>query len=560
MVDSVHPTPSPGVLARSRNAWALPPGSVRIALLVFAGYYLGARLGLALTFLPLPISVLWPPNAILLGALVLLPTSAWWIVLAAAFPAHLLAELHDGIPLVMVLSWYASNLAEALVGASLVRAALKGAAPFATLRGMVIFIISAYSAAILSSFLDSALVILNQWGDVPYWDLLRRRALSNMASALVVASVVIAWGAADRTPLPKAHRARVLEAGALAAGLALVAGLAFNTDSAWFAPCAPIPFLLWAAMRFGMRCTSAAFAAVAFAAIWGAGHGMGVLATAASPLDVTRTVQLFLLCVGTVLFCFAAAADQHRRAQASLAELRFRLVQASRLAALGEMAGSIAHEISQPMSAILTNVEAAQAMLAAGRLGDAQLRGILADVRDDDLRAVQIVHHIRDLARQREPQLCDFDLVAQVNAVISLTRPLARHRGMAIDARCEGALVVHGDPINVQHALANFIANAMDAMADTPEEQRRVQVDVAALPDAAVVSVRDWGHGIPADALEKVFEPFFTTKKDGMGLGLSISRSLVTAQGGRIWAQNNPDRGATVCFTVPHARMPGVPV
>jgi two-component system, LuxR family, sensor kinase FixL len=130
---------------------------VHIALLVFAGYYLGARLGLALTFHPSPISALWPPNAIVFAAMIMVPPRSWWVVAAAAFPAHLLSELQDGIPIGMALCWYVSNVAEGMIGAGFLRLLVGDSNPFVRTRGVMLFVLVAIVAAVLSSFLDAAL-------------------------------------------------------------------------------------------------------------------------------------------------------------------------------------------------------------------------------------------------------------------------------------------------------------------------------------------------------------------------------------------------------------------
>src|SRR6187401_509975 len=129
-----------------------------IAILVFSGYYLGAHLGLALTFEPLPISVLWPPNAALFAALLLLPVRTWWLVAAAALPAHLLSELPAGIPLGMTLCWYVSNMSEAVLGAVLLRRFAAEERPFDSPHFVLVFLLASTTAAVLSSFLDAGFV------------------------------------------------------------------------------------------------------------------------------------------------------------------------------------------------------------------------------------------------------------------------------------------------------------------------------------------------------------------------------------------------------------------
>jgi signal transduction histidine kinase len=279
---------------------------------------------------------------------------------------------------------------------------------------------------------------------------------------------------------------------------------------------------------------------------------VGALASP-SPLAATHAVQLLLLCLGWALLCLAAASEEHQRDQDSLADLRDRLSHAARLSSMGELSASIAHEINQPMSAILANVDTAQALLAKGELDDPQLRAILHDLRDDDLRAVQIVRHMRNFAKKHAAESHDFDAAEEVRMALRVLAPLARRRRVALGCRSDGPLQVHGDPVHVQQTLMNLVLNAMDALERTPAAERLVSVHLAAAADAGQVAVRDTGPGFAPAVLPQVFEPFFTTKSEGSGLGLSIARTLVEAQGGRIWAENNAGRGATVTFTIPLA-------
>jgi two-component system, LuxR family, sensor kinase FixL len=664
----------PVLVAASQGA-RLNPGWPRIVLFVFAGYYLGARLGLALTFAPLPISVLWPPNAVLFAAMLVLPAGCWWLVAAAALPAHLLSELQVGIPPAMVVCWYVSNVSEALIGACVVRAAMGEGNPFTSVRGVLLFLAACTAAAVISSFLDSAFVVLNGWGQSGYWTLWSNRVVSNITADLVVVPAIAAWLLARGTPFPRGD-----EAALVFGGLALAMLVVVNSSLATAFPaaqvCVPVPFLLWAAFRFGPRGSGTAFAIAALAIIWSAGHGIGALALR-SPLENAHSVQLYLLCIGPTLLFLAASADQMRRGVESLrvSEKRFQLVleatsevvyerdlasgalwwsrdglahfgyartdalrdftsladlvhsedlprataardaalagertlwdaeyrvrrangtyahvhekgfivrdsagratsmigaltdtterhdteelaqrlaQASRLTAMGELAASIAHEINQPISAILNNVDAAQALMDAGRATDADMREILDAIREDDLRASEIVGHIRGLANKRNTQVETLDMNALARGVIRLALPAARRRGVMIQSSCVALPPVRGDRIHLQQVLLNLLFNAMDAMREVPVEERVLSVTARACgADGVEVAVRDRGHGIPDGQMARIFDSFFTTKPDGMGLGLSIAHSLVTANGGRIWAQNNAGNGATFHFTIP---------
>jgi integral membrane sensor domain MASE1 len=151
------------------------------AITVAAGYYLAAQVGLAFTFPPHPISVLWPPNALLLAGLLLTPARLWWLMLAAALPAHLAAELQGGVPLAMVLGWFASNCSEALLGAACIRRFVPGPLRFDSFRDTGMFLtFGVLAAPIASSFLDAALVKLIGWGQGDYWYLVRMRGFSNV--------------------------------------------------------------------------------------------------------------------------------------------------------------------------------------------------------------------------------------------------------------------------------------------------------------------------------------------------------------------------------------------
>lgn len=228
------------------------------------------------------------------------------------------------------------------------------------------------------------------------------------------------------------------------------------------------------------------------------------------------------------------------------------LAHAARLATAGQLTAAIAHEINQPLSAILSNAEAAELMLAAEPPPIDEVRQILADIRSDDLRASEVIRRLRGLLGKHAPEMGPLDLNALAADVLGLLAVEARRRGVAMDMEFGELPPVHGDRVQLQQALLNLILNAMDAMDDIPRALRRVTVRTAANGnDGVEVAVSDAGHGIPAARLPHIFDSFATSKQDGMGLGLSITRSIVEAHGGKIHAENNPGTGATFRFTLP---------
>jgi PAS domain S-box-containing protein len=230
------------------------------------------------------------------------------------------------------------------------------------------------------------------------------------------------------------------------------------------------------------------------------------------------------------------------------------LAHVERLAVVGELTGSIAHEVTQPLTAILANAEAAERQLRSPAPPLDEIRAILADIRHDDLRASEVLQRMRALLRKREPVISTFRTDGLVADVLALIRAEARRRRVTVETSADPTPDVDGDRVLLQQVLLNLIMNGMEAMSAVSEDRRRLDVCSEREGSAHVrISVSDRGEGIPPDSLARVFESFYTTKEHGMGLGLPIARSIVELHDGRIWAENRPDGGARFCFTLPIA-------
>jgi PAS domain S-box-containing protein len=270
------------------------------ALAVSIAYFLGAELGFALTPQPNPVSTLWPPNAMLLGALLLAPKRSWPLLIAAVFPAHLLSELNSGVPIGMVLSWFVSNCAQALIGAAILRRYIDGPIRLDNVRRVALFVVGgAIGPALLSSFLDAGLVKLNHFGTDNYWDIWSARFFSDVLTILAIVPVMVTWGA----KLPIRWRAipprRAIEAAWLAVGLALVCLFVFEQPTGGLTSMpallfAPLPFLFWASVRFGPAGVSSSLLVFALVSVWGAIHGRGPF-DERSIADNVFSLQLFLI-------------------------------------------------------------------------------------------------------------------------------------------------------------------------------------------------------------------------------------------------------------------------
>ncbi len=229
------------------------------------------------------------------------------------------------------------------------------------------------------------------------------------------------------------------------------------------------------------------------------------------------------------------------------------LAQASRLAALGELTAMVAHEVNQPLCAILNNAEAAEIMLSSGKASPEELREILADIRKDDLRADAAIRGIRSLLHRREYEPQPVNLGETIRHVFQMIAGDALHRRVPIRHTLPDDLPgVSGDRSYLEQVLVILMVNGMDAMRETPETARELVVSASWRAGAPVeIAVQDRGHGIPAASMPQLFDSFYTTKSDGMGMGLSIARSMINAHGGRIWAENRPEGGAVFRFTLP---------
>jgi PAS domain S-box-containing protein len=247
---------------------------------------------------------------------------------------------------------------------------------------------------------------------------------------------------------------------------------------------------------------------------------------------------------------------ERKRTESELRRQREELAHVTRVSTMGELSASLAHELNQPLTAILSNAQAAQRFLATGPADVDELHEILDDIVQDDSRASEVIQRMRALVKKEQPAFAPLDLAGVIRDVTALIHSDAILHGVRIVLEVDPGLPpVRGDKVQLQQVVVNLLLNAFAAMRDTPANERVVAVRLQLEGVLTVkVSVRDAGTGLAGDKLDQIFQPFYTTKRDGLGMGLSISRSIIEAHGGRLWAENNSDRGATFYFTVPAVR------
>jgi signal transduction histidine kinase len=255
--------------------------------------------------------------------------------------------------------------------------------------------------------------------------------------------------------------------------------------------------------------------------------------------------------------------ERRRRRRAEIDSRRHLVAMAhlDRRAAMGELATSLAHELNQPLNAILQNAGVAQMLLTShavpAALGD--MADIISDIRKDDIRASEVIRRMRGLLQKHELESRPVDVNEVAQDTIAIVRPDARAREIHLDMElAHDVRPILGDRVHLQQVLLNLLLNAVDAVAAVPPERRRVRVSTRQRDGDVRLAVADTGRGIPADRISEIFEPFYTTKSEGrgMGMGLAIARSIVEAHGGRMAAENNAGGGATVWFSVPASQGP----
>ena len=265
---------------------------------------------------------------------------------------------------------------------------------------------------------------------------------------------------------------------------------------------------------------------------------------------------------GTIVEWYAASPDiedlsraeeELRQREAHLRDAQVELAHANRVTATGQLAASIAHEVSQPIAAALTNASAASRWLGAEPPDLDEVRLALDRIIRDGSRASDVIGRIRALVRKAAPRHDQLNINEEMLEVIELTRSELRSNGTSLQTQlADGLPLVQGDRIQLQQVMLNFILNAVEAMSGSSETTRQLLIRTERDgPDGVLVAVEDSGPGIKPESLDRLFDPFYTTKPGGMGMGLSICRSIIEAHGGRVWATTNEPQGAVFQFTLP---------
>lgn len=650
-----------------------------------ACYYGATQIAWALCFPNSKVSLFFPPHAVLVSILLLVPTRHWWVYTLAAAAAHFLATQQAHWPPLYALHCEAFDAVQNVATAALIRIFIKSPLNAITLRDAIVFVLVAVVIVPFgTAFWGAAFTISNHFGTY-YWIEWRNLGISNAVTAVVLVPAILLGVRRLAGPWPKVALARLLEATLLGIGLLTVGVFAFDTlpagpEASPIFLYAPIPFLVWAALRFGLGGTSASILVITFQAIWGTMHGRGPFLMQ-SPAENALALQMFLLVTAVPLLFLAILLEDERRSQSAFreSEVRFRnvadtapvliwmsdpdkkgiffnkgwleftgrtvdqelgsgwlegihaedlahcldvcgtafrkrepftveyrlrhkdgeyrwlldtgtprfesdgtflgyigsciditerrqaeldhqlqsteLARVGRLAVMGELAASLAHEVNNPLGAMVTNASAGQRLLSHGQLRTDELRELLADIVSDGQRARQVIESIRNMVRKSETSHSLVDITDVIRDVLRIVRADAIARKVSLIAEVDlNAGVVMADRVQLLQVLLNLTMNAFEALSVIRAEARRVVIRADRVQDGKIcVSVRDAGPGFPSGLADQLFEPFFSTKTEGTGMGLAIARSIIEAHGGTLSAENCSDGGALFTICLPEA-------
>ena len=246
------------------------------------------------------------------------------------------------------------------------------------------------------------------------------------------------------------------------------------------------------------------------------------------------------------------AEDERARNLLQLQEQRVELAHLGRAAAAGALSGALAHELKQPLSAILSNAQAGQKYLRRADIDREELGEILLDIEGAGRRAGEVIHHLRNLLHRGEQHFELVHLESVIDDVLHLIHSdlVARNVRVALGPMGNVPAIL-ADKVQLQQVVLNLLNNAADAMSSIEPRDRKIVIAASAVDDRVHLVVSDSGCGFGTQNPDRIFKPFVTTKRNGLGLGLSISKSIVETHGGRIWAENNPDGGAALHLELP---------
>jgi signal transduction histidine kinase len=495
-----------------------------LALLVAIGYYTGSRIGFLFTPAQTPIATFWPPNAILLAAFLLAPTRMWWAFLLAVLPAHFLIQSQVGVPLLTSLGWFVGNAGEALIAAACIRFFNKDERLFESVRGVAIFLVfGVFLSTLLTSFLDAAVVVLTGRAS-GYWMLWTTRLSSNVLAQLTIVPSIVIITQNGTSWIRKTSPAKAFEAGLLAVAIVFASVLAFGTSNASSIPAliyAPLPLLIWSAVRFGVGAVSGSALLVALISLWDAIQGRGLLAGTSLPQDVLF-LHTLLAVFAAPLMLMAAIIAERQRSDESLRDSRNKLIQAQEQDHY-RIARGLRDDIVQQITLVGLNLE--QLRDESGPYAKPRL-----DKLYDQLSGVS--EATRDLSQDLYPFAVEY--LGLASALRKLCRDTGAVSHIAITFKEESAPA--SIPTDASRRLYRVAHEALRNIVKHSRAQRAA-IELRVSSGRVLLRIADDGVGMNPEFSE--------------GLGLTSMREQLLSLSGTFTIKSASSKGTTIEASVP---------
>jgi signal transduction histidine kinase len=546
-------------------------GRIALAMAVGLAYFAVAQVtDIGLVLQPGSISVFWPAAGVSSGALIVLGSRGRWPAAAGIALGEMATSLTAPQEF-----WHAPwviaavtlcDTAEPLIIAGLVARYFGSDFVLDRVRNVLGFLAAAVVGVTTSSLGAAVTLRLALGPPVTVLAAAENWFASVFVGIITVAPLVIEVAGAVRHPPP---RSDFIEGAAALMALAAVTAVTILLPRGVWEVLLPVawslPILLWVAARTRPMFAAAGAFLVSITIVWTTSFGIGHFGDASFPVyDRVLGAQTAIFFVAISAYVLAALFAERReseawmraqRAEASLQTVQAELTRVSRVTTLGQLTASIAHEIAQPIGSAHNNAHAALNFLDRQPPDLGEVREALASVVGDADRARDIIDRIRDNIKKAPPRKLHFDPNETLNEVLVLARNAITKNGVSVQTRlAEGLRPVYADRVQLQQVISNLILNAVEAMGSVEAGTRELLISTERRQaDGVLVAVRDSGPGIDPAHLERVFDAFYTTKSSGVGMGLSICRSIIGAHGGRLWAEANEPQGAVFQFTLPGA-------
>jgi len=501
--------------------------TISTALLVGIAYYIGNRIGFALTPTGQPNSTFWPPNAVLLAAFLLAPRRTWWTFLLAVLPAHLLAQLQIGVPLATATGWFITNTSEALIGAFCITQLAPKNRVFESVRGVLLFVVfGVLLAPLITSFLDAAAVVITGWGR-HYWPLETERFWTNALAELTIVPLIVLGISNWPSWIQKATPARCWDAAMLSIGIVAVSLFVFTSQP--IAPAsapallyAPLPLLLWAAIRFGCGGLSLSVLCIALISIWSTLQGREPFPYASMAQNILSLQILFCMVAVPLLFLSAVMADA-RRTEQSLRNMGSSLIDAQEQERY-RIARELHDDLGQELALMTVKLNG-----LLEQSGEA-LRPGLSDL-SNQLSAISTT--TREISHGLYPRQLEY--IGLGTAVKKLCEEMRRGNHFAVN------LAMGNVPRQLESSVSLCLYRVVQETFHnvmSHSQAKKVQVELAADNRRILLRIIDDGVG---------FEPNRATS----GLGLASMRQRVRSVGGSIEIDSSPMAGTRVEVRVP---------